>query len=66
MQMTQQTPTDLIPVADAEELVGHSRSWLRNHVQVYRLGRADYVSRSAVLAAKKEYDTPRPKGDDEK
>lgn len=54
-------PADLIPIAEAEALVGHTRTWMRNHVTIYRKGNRDYVSKSDTLTAKKEYDTPKPR-----
>jgi hypothetical protein len=59
--MTEKIPEDLIPIAEGEALVGHTRSWMRYHATIYRKGTRDYVSRSEILAAKEEYDTPRPK-----
>lgn len=59
--MTDESPSDLIPIADAEKMVGHSRQWMKNHVTIYRIGTRDYVSQSAAQDAKKEYDTPRVK-----
>lgn len=58
--MNQPTPNDLIPIADAQELVGRSRTWIASRVTIYRVGRVDMVSKSAVLAAKVLYETPKP------
>lgn len=57
---------DLIPMAQAEKLAGYSRVWIKNRVQIYVVKGRDKVSRSAVLRAKAEYETPHPKDSDEK
>lgn len=57
-----EAPTDLITIRQAEDLTGYSRTWIRNHVQVFTVAGVDKVSQKQVLQAKEEYETPRPKG----
>lgn len=59
--ITQQVPSDLIPIRTAMDIVNRSRGWIEARVPVFRVGRQDMVSRDAVLQAEKEYSTPKPK-----